>query len=221
MPPPVSLRTIVYVDGFNFYYGVLKGTPYRWLDLEKFYTLLRPHDQIQSIKFFTALVDPGPHRDRQDTLLSALRACAPAVEVILGRFKLKQVDCSRCTSRWLQPEEKRTDVNIGIHMIDDAHRGRCERQVVVSGDSDPTGPCHAMSSLVESRHDGVLALMHGPFLRLWVGIGSVSLPIPLVMSGHVLACLVTSGTVSTTGHGQFSFRSGLRRWLLGGGGTTT
>ncbi len=136
MPPPVSLRTIVYVDGFNFYYGVLKGTPYRWLDLEKFYTLLRPHDQIQSIKFFTALVDPGPHRDRQDTLLSALRACAPAVEVILGRFKLKQVDCSRCTSRWLQPEEKRTDVNIGIHMIDDAHRGRCERQVVVSGDSD-------------------------------------------------------------------------------------
>jgi 6-hydroxy-3-succinoylpyridine 3-monooxygenase len=29
--PP--LRTIVYVDGFNFYYGEVRGTPYKWLDL--------------------------------------------------------------------------------------------------------------------------------------------------------------------------------------------
>jgi len=29
--PP--LRTRVYIDGFNFYYGCLKGTPYKWLDL--------------------------------------------------------------------------------------------------------------------------------------------------------------------------------------------
>jgi hypothetical protein len=27
------MRTIVYVDGFNLYYGALKGTPYRWLDI--------------------------------------------------------------------------------------------------------------------------------------------------------------------------------------------
>ncbi len=87
MPPPVSLRTIVYIDGFNFYYGVLKNTPYKWLDLERFYTLLRPHDRIQTIKFFTSLVHPGPHRLRQDTLLKALRTCAPMVEVILGRLQ--------------------------------------------------------------------------------------------------------------------------------------
>ena len=137
MPPPVSLRTIVYVDGFNFYYGVLKNTPYKWLDLERFYTLLLPHDRIQTIKFFTSLVGPGPHRVRQDTLLKALRTCAPMVEVILGRFKTKKVVCRNCTGSTRRvPEEKRTDVNIGIHMIDDAHRGRCEQQVVVSGDSD-------------------------------------------------------------------------------------
>lgn len=28
-----TLRTIVYVDGFKFYYRCLKGTPYRWLNL--------------------------------------------------------------------------------------------------------------------------------------------------------------------------------------------
>ena len=26
-------RTIVYVDGFNLYYGLLKKTKWRWLDL--------------------------------------------------------------------------------------------------------------------------------------------------------------------------------------------
>lgn len=27
------MATNVYVDAFNLYYGCLKGTPYRWLDL--------------------------------------------------------------------------------------------------------------------------------------------------------------------------------------------
>ena len=26
------MRTFIYVDGFNLYYGALKGTPWRWLD---------------------------------------------------------------------------------------------------------------------------------------------------------------------------------------------
>ncbi len=34
------------------------------------------------------------------------------------------------------PEEKRTDVNIAVYMLDDAYQGRCDRIVLVSGDSD-------------------------------------------------------------------------------------
>ena len=30
------MKVIVYIDGFNLFYGMLKGTPYKWLDLEKF-----------------------------------------------------------------------------------------------------------------------------------------------------------------------------------------
>ena len=26
------LKTRIYLDGYNFYYGCLKGTPYKWLD---------------------------------------------------------------------------------------------------------------------------------------------------------------------------------------------
>ena len=30
------MKVNVYIDGFNLFYGMLKGTPYKWLDLEKF-----------------------------------------------------------------------------------------------------------------------------------------------------------------------------------------
>jgi hypothetical protein len=40
-------RAIVYVDGFNLYYGALKGTPHRWLDLAALADLLLPdHDVL-------------------------------------------------------------------------------------------------------------------------------------------------------------------------------
>ncbi|WP_247538948.1 antitoxin Xre/MbcA/ParS toxin-binding domain-containing protein [Ralstonia pseudosolanacearum] len=34
---PRSLRTRIYVDGYNFYYGCLKGTHFKWLDLYKLF----------------------------------------------------------------------------------------------------------------------------------------------------------------------------------------
>ena len=32
------MRTFIYVDGFNLYYGELKGTPWRWLDLPSLFS---------------------------------------------------------------------------------------------------------------------------------------------------------------------------------------
>ena len=46
----------VYVDGFNLYYGALKRTPYKWLDLGKLAQTLLPADTIQEIHYFTARV---------------------------------------------------------------------------------------------------------------------------------------------------------------------
>jgi len=43
---PAPLKTVVYIDGFNFYYGALKGTCYKWLDLARFFQILRPGDNI-------------------------------------------------------------------------------------------------------------------------------------------------------------------------------
>ncbi len=136
-------RLIVYVDGFNLYYGAVKGTPFKWLDLQRYFTLLRPHDDIQQIRYFTALVN-GASRVRQETFLQAL-ATTPKVEVVLGKFKQEWVKCGFLPScapagspsrQFQMPEEKRTDVNIAVYMLDDAYQGRCDHIVLVSGDSD-------------------------------------------------------------------------------------
>ena len=34
IPGARIVRTIVYVDGFNLYYKALKGTPYKWVNIE-------------------------------------------------------------------------------------------------------------------------------------------------------------------------------------------
>ena len=79
MATQVPHRTIVYVDGFNLYYGELNGTPYKWLDLGAlFHKVLGPQNHLVRIKYFTALVQPTPRDQsvhvRQAAYLGALRA---------------------------------------------------------------------------------------------------------------------------------------------------
>ncbi len=47
------MRTHVYVDGFNLYYGCLKGTSYKWLDLEALCRHLLPQNQVQRIRYWS------------------------------------------------------------------------------------------------------------------------------------------------------------------------
>ncbi len=136
----MSQRSIIYIDGFNFYYGAVRGTSHKWLDFESCFRRLRPHDQIVRIHYFTSLVI-GSTRANQETYLRAL-ASRPLINVILGKFKTKQVTCRvpGCTHSgprvFDSPEEKRTDVNIAIQLLDDAFHDRAERYVIISGDSD-------------------------------------------------------------------------------------
>ncbi|MBI2823922.1 MAG: NYN domain-containing protein [Planctomycetia bacterium] len=137
---PARKRSIIYIDGFNFYYGAVKDTPHKWLDFEKLMRRVRPDDDIQQIRYFTALVN-GTSQIRQKTYLSAL-ATLPLVDVTLGRFKQKAIPCTvpPCTHSGdrtiIRQEEKRTDVSIGIAILDDAYQNLCDNIVLVSGDSD-------------------------------------------------------------------------------------
>ncbi|MCB0322039.1 MAG: NYN domain-containing protein [Bdellovibrionales bacterium] len=136
----MAKRSIIYVDGFNFYYGCVRGTSHKWLNLERLFAALRTDDDIQKIYYFTARVSP-PQLQRQEVYLSALDTL-PLVEVIEGRYKLSTVTCavSGCghsgPRTFKKPEEKRTDVNIALHMLRDAYEDNCDRFIIVSGDSD-------------------------------------------------------------------------------------
>ena len=83
-------RTRVYIDGYNLYYGLLKGTPWKWLDLELFSKgLLNPDHEIVSIDYFTAPVKTHPHDpaalDRQKIYLQALSK-NPLIKTVLGYY---------------------------------------------------------------------------------------------------------------------------------------
>ncbi len=55
-------KAIVYIDGFNLYYGLLKGTPWRWLDLGAFADrLVGKHHEVIAVRYFTARIKPTPN----------------------------------------------------------------------------------------------------------------------------------------------------------------
>ena len=55
-------KTIVYIDGGNLYYGQLRDSQNKWLDLMLFSKkLLRPDHDITMIKYFTSrIIDKSP-----------------------------------------------------------------------------------------------------------------------------------------------------------------
>ena len=149
-------KTNVYVDGFNLYYGLLKGSADKWLDLQKLFPqVLAPTNQIVEIKYFTALVDSDPsdpnRTQRQETYLRALRATG--VVVYKGMFLTSNVRMKLVTPCTNPPcvngprfalvrkrEEKGSDVNLAVQLLVDAFEKACEVAVVVSNDTDLAMP---------------------------------------------------------------------------------
>lgn len=83
------MRANVYVDAFNLYYGALRGTPYRWLDIAGMCRLAMPDAEIHRVKIFTARVaatsDDTSKPERQSTYFRALRT-TPRLTIHLGHF---------------------------------------------------------------------------------------------------------------------------------------
>jgi uncharacterized LabA/DUF88 family protein len=144
LPPQPKKRCTIYVDAFNWYFGIFQHHPeWKWLNAQSFFEALRLDEEIVAVKFFTALVDPLKHvstrRDRQKRYLKAL-GTLPKVKIILGKYQERTVTCqARDCMRRLEyqvPEEKKTDVNMAVNLLADAVRGLTDSMVIVSGDSD-------------------------------------------------------------------------------------
>ena len=149
--PCFLVSTIVYIDGFNFYYGAVKGTSYKWVDLEAVCRRLLPLDDIVKIRYFTArLTEQADDRQRpvrQDMYLRAL-ATNPLIEIHYGHFVTRRAYLPLAhptpgmpsVVQVLKPEEKGSDVNLATHLLVDAFKQRCTTAVVISNDSDLAEP---------------------------------------------------------------------------------
>ncbi len=137
----VRKKSIVYIDGYNWYHAIFKHHPeWKWLNIQSFFEGLRPDEEITAVKLFSAMVDPNqkgsPARERQQKYFDALKTL-PKVKIVLGAFQERQVTCrADCAKTYMIQDEKKTDVNLAIEIIDDALNNACEKMYIVSGDSD-------------------------------------------------------------------------------------
>ena len=147
----VHPKTYVYVDGFNLYYGAVKDTPNKWLNIRRLCELLLPNHSIDRIKYLSARVsarrDDPDKPTRQQIYLRALRTI-PELEIIYGSFlshgvMMPLAEPPTKGSRFVKvtrTEEKGSDVNIAAHLVHDAYQKPFESAVLVTNDSDLQEP---------------------------------------------------------------------------------
>ena len=171
-----TLKTIVYVDGFNLYFGCLKSNKARrWLDIQKLFKRLchenDPLSEVVETKYFTAPIKSklsprgAASSDAQSVYLRALARHCSGLKVILGNYQIVRntllIDQNPINfdqkAAVIRPEEKQTDVNIAVHMLCDAAEGLCEQQVLVTNDTDCVPILEAIGDRYPSIRLGVIA----------------------------------------------------------------
>ncbi len=164
-----AMKLNFYIDAFNLYYGSLKGTAYKWLDLRAFCQSTFPADEIHRIRYFTARIKPSPHDPdkhvRQATYLRAL-GTLPNFTSTEGSYLKKAVmmplhpfpspPTPPTIVKVVKSEEKGSDVNLASYLLLDAFDDDYEGAVVVSNDSDLAEPIR----LVRTRFKRRLSVLH-------------------------------------------------------------
>ncbi len=180
------MKISVYIDGFNLYYGCLKNSKHKWLNIHKMCSLLFPNDEIISIKYFTAAIKTRTDEDqikttRQQLYWRALRTL-PKVEIIEGIFLQHKVFMKSVKEKGyvevFKSEEKGTDVNIASHLVNDAHNNYFEKAVVISNDSDLVTPIKIVTSELK-----IPVITISPFNKNNFQLKSVSSGVKQIRSG--------------------------------------
>ena len=143
-------RVAVYIDGLNLYYGLRSKDwrRYYWLNLRRLSeNLLRPDQQLAQVRYFTSPFLPNEENpgqpERQDVYLQAL-ATLPNLSIHYGYHLPKTRVCKQCGATLQTHEEKMTDVNIATELLGDAHSDEFDVAILISADSDLSGPITAI-----------------------------------------------------------------------------
>lgn len=175
----------MYIDGYNLYYGRLRGTPYKWLDVvQLFETHLKQRDQneqLERVFLFTAhaLANFASHGQNSTTAQQSYHRALKSlygdrVEIVYGTHTYDRngtllpafvagqpFDRTNRVRVW-KLEEKKTDVNLAIRMYSDASKGLYDRIILVSNDSDAEPALEAIRKDFPHMMVGVVMPIHPP-----------------------------------------------------------
>ena len=147
-------KVITYIDGFNLYFGLKdKGWKrYYWLNLVTLAKcFLKPGQSLQKVKYFTSRISLPPDKaKRQNEFIEALETL-PELGIYYGKYQTNDITCTKCGHTMLKPNEKMTDVNIAVEMLADAFMDSFDVAILISADSDLTGPIRHIKKMFPQK----------------------------------------------------------------------
>ena len=156
-------RVIFFIDGFNLYHSTISiqnatGLCLKWLNIDSlcrsYIPALGKDVSLGAINFFSAIPDylslSNPDKIiRHKLYIQCLEASG--VNVILGRFKEKEVYCNKCKSNLIKHEEKETDVSIAIKIVEAFALNQCDIVAIITGDTDLTPVIRSVKKLFPGK----------------------------------------------------------------------
>ena len=155
----MGIRTTAFVDGFNLYHALaeLGQNHLKWLDLRRLLVQFAPAPQYEltRVLYFSAYATWIPDAyARHRAYVAALEATG--VDVVMGKFKKKPRSCKRCGASWEGHEEKETDVNLALMLLELAYADAFDRALVLSADSDLAPAVRAVRRLFPEQEVRIL-----------------------------------------------------------------
>jgi uncharacterized LabA/DUF88 family protein len=150
----MQTKVISYIDGFNLYYALKKKgwQRYYWLNLQELsQRLLKPNQTLVGTKYFTARVKSNPGKKKRQGVFLDAQKTLPDLELIEGSYQKRKRLCTQCNQFYWTYEEKMTDVNIAVELLDDAFNDRFDTALLISADSDLTKPIQTVKRIFPQK----------------------------------------------------------------------
>lgn len=157
------IRSAFFVDGFNLYHAIkrLQEPHLKWLNLRALMgRQISPRSEtLAAVYYFSAYADWMPtQKSRHEEYVRALKSVN--VDIVLGQFKAKNRGCLSCGATWVGHEEKETDVNIALYLLNEAYNDTYDRAYIVSRDSDLKPAVSMVSSKFPNKEVFIVAPPH-------------------------------------------------------------
>ena len=196
------MRVIAFIDGFNLYHAIhdLRKHHHKWVDLWQLCSIFCPPPDLDlhQVFYFTAFATwrPASYKRHRD-YVAALRS--RGVTPVVGRFKEKDRGCFACGKTWTDHEEKETDVNLAVFLLDLAYQDAYDRALLISGDSDLVPAVRLVKSRFPGKSFRVIAPPGRGFSMDLLSVAGGKKSGKRLLETHLQACLLPNEILAADG----------------------